>query len=599
MSGLRNRVLGACALGLIALSAPGRAQPVASAPDWELWTPPPVGARAPDFPLLPGESDKLSRAVGDVSTGYLVQARALPRPHPTLDVLDVQATRHLVYGTDDMIALLGRAAASVQARHPGSITYLGNIGAMGGGDIRWSVSHNVGRDADLAFFVTDEAGAPAVMPDLLALDDQGRYEGEHGVFVFDVPRNWSLVEGLIQAAGDQLQLIFVADWLRDKLLLWARASGADPKVIARARALMRQPRATLPHNDHFHVRLYCSPTDVASGCVNKGYQPWRDDHKAARKAALARAGAALKHEDPQVRVAGARRLGVLRARSHKRALVGALKDTAAPVRAAAARVLADLGTGGPELEGALKREAHPQVHLELLDALQRVGSSGAIRALIGQVQQGPEVLQVDPELSVNARALAAQHLARTQSARPVNALILALESEQPDVRASSAHALGMLTANRFLQDWHDASESARSAAVEQWRQWYAANRRKRRTQWVLEGLKQAGFKVRDLSKRDVWSLCRAVLGPEHVRYNAQLALMKISGHDARSLDWSPEDANFYWRRWFERRQRKYRIPRIPPDLSTQDGYQKFLKQQESKPVSSRRRRARKRARGGR
>lgn len=604
MNRLSIRMLGTFAVVLACVCMPGsaRVQPDITPDLFEVWMPPPIGAQSPDFPLLPGESDEVSRAVGDVSTGYLVHARPLPRPHPTLSVLDVQAQRHLIYGTDEMISMLERAATAVQTRHPGAITYLGNIGALGGGDIRWSVSHNVGRDADLAFFVTDEAGKPAVMPDLLVLDDEGRYEGEQGIFLFDVPRNWSLIEGLIQAAGDQLQLIFVADWLRDKLLLYGRASGANPKTLARAKALMRQPRATLPHNDHFHVRLYCSPIDVASGCINNGvYQPWRNGHKQARQSARKQALLALKHERAEIRVAGVRRLGVLRAYTDKSEVIALLKDQSPAVRASAVRVLADFNMGGAELAQALNTERAAHVHVELIDALRRVGSSSSVKALMRQVQQGPDVLRIDPDLSVNARVLAAQALARTKSTRPVNTLILALESKDPALRKASAQALNMLTAQRFLTDWEGSSEAQQLSAVGQWRQWYASNRRKRLKQWVIAGITEAGFKVKSLDKRDVWSLCRAVLGPEHIRYNAQLALMKISGHNARSLDWTPEDANFYWRRWFERRQRRYRLPRIPPDLSTRDGYQKFLKQKKakSKAVSSKSRRARKRARGGR
>ena len=208
--------------------------PAPPAPAAHRWAMPPIGADAPTIGLLPGEEPGHSRSIGDVSSGYLVGAVQVRFPHPHLAILSVQAERHLNYTSEEMMALLEAGAARVAARFPGAVTSLGNLGNPGGGDIPYSVSHNSGRDADVAFFVLDGQGQPARMPDLLPLDERGRYEGEHGVYQFDVPRNWALIEGFVaHGGGGQLQYIFVADWLRDALLEHAEATGLTPSTSSR------------------------------------------------------------------------------------------------------------------------------------------------------------------------------------------------------------------------------------------------------------------------------------------------------------------------------------------------------------------------------
>jgi penicillin-insensitive murein endopeptidase len=69
--------------------------------------------------------------------------------------------------------------------------------------------------------------------------------------------------------------IFVAEWLRVALLDHARAHGKDPWVVDRAARLLLQPGDSLPHDDHFHVRLACTLRERALGCVDGApLWPW-------------------------------------------------------------------------------------------------------------------------------------------------------------------------------------------------------------------------------------------------------------------------------------------------------------------------------------
>jgi HEAT repeat protein len=548
------------------------------------WVMPDVGARAPSFPLLPGEDAARSRSIGDVSSGYLVNAHQLRFPHPYIAILAVQSERHLNFTTDEMVELIEAGANHVQHTYPGSVTYIGNLGNKGGGDIPYSVSHNSGRDADVAFFVTDVEGNPAQMPDLLPLDKEGKYEGEHGIYIFDIPRNWALIEGFVLHSGNgRLQYIFVADWLRDMILEHARTSGADGEVIAAAARLMMQPRATLAHNDHFHLRIYCSEADVRSGCEDKGrFQPGYDSHRDALRDAEKQAREALTDEDADVRVNAARRLGLLGSRGAARDLQKRLEDNNPRVRAASARALATLNRGSKAIGEALEEEKDPRAHAEMLTALGEIGDRDAVRALSKRLTTSIELVLDEEHDPVDARMLVIDALAHMESKDPVKPLVELISSpdtpkehQTPDylprkraLQARAANALGLLTNQRFLQDWLTASEPQRQVAMAQWKGWLKENGKKRREEWLLTGFEQAGYPVKKVSGKYVWEICKAIEGEDHLSYNAQRVLMRMGKHYPASLTWSKADAYFYWRRWYERRYRRFGAPKIPAELST-------------------------------
>ena len=138
---------------------------------------PALGSKAPPFPYLPGEDEAVSRSLGTSSDGHLVAGKTLVLPLPYVAMLDEQSRRDLNHTTDRVLGILDRASAFVAGRHPGAVVYLGNMGRKGGGDIPYSISHNSGRDADIAFMVKGEDGLPAVMPTLLPRTSRGGTRG--------------------------------------------------------------------------------------------------------------------------------------------------------------------------------------------------------------------------------------------------------------------------------------------------------------------------------------------------------------------------------------------------------------------------------------
>ena len=97
---------------------------------------------------------------------------------------------------------------------------------------------------------------------------------------FDVRRNWALVRALLSDPDIEVQYMFVHARLRKLLLDQGQREHDDEELLDRAEALLKQPGDALPHDDHLHLRIYCSPSDRALGC--KDYGPlryWRKRYK--------------------------------------------------------------------------------------------------------------------------------------------------------------------------------------------------------------------------------------------------------------------------------------------------------------------------------
>lgn len=537
-------------------------------PSEEQWAMPDIEQRAPTFPYLPGESRDVSRSIGNTSHGWMSNSRRIPHPHPHLRVRSVQYERGLNYTSDSMLELIESAAAHVADKYPETPVPLGNFSAEGGGDIPYSVSHNNGRDGDLGIYVHDADGVSVEPDGFVSLDENGRYDGEHGEYYFDAARNWTLVEGLIRADDGRLQYIFISNPLKRKLLAEGRRQGAPGEILARARTLLHQPGGALPHSDHFHIRIYCSEIDVRSGCVDRGRKvAGYKSHRRARSQTIREAIEVLGADEAEARLAAVRRLGLLEARGAAAKIAERLDDDNPQVRAASARVLGNLGRAEGALAERLDGEEHPQVVVELISALGQIGNDAALEALVAELGESRPIELVG-ELDTDARAFVAEALVESESRQPVLALIDLLESDSRPARTSAARALRILTNHQMISADELGDDERAQTAAERWREWYEDKGHLDRDEWLACGFRDAGYEVDRLHVNNVWDLCRAVADDDHLSYNAQRVLMRLSGRTPASLSWSKEDANFYWRRWFERRWRHFGAPPIPEELST-------------------------------
>lgn len=545
----------------------------------DTWLMPDIDLQRPQFPYLPDEDRGVSRSIGNVVDGYLINSARLPLPHPHLVVLPIQFQRRLLFSTDEMIELVADAAQHVAKNFEGTVTHLGNFSAEGGGDIPYSVSHNSGRDADIAFFVVDAEGNPTNLPDLLPLKGDGTFIGEPDTpyhahaYYFDVPRNWAFIEGLLLSRAATIQYVFVSNPLRNLLLDYARKSNASPAIIARAQTILTQPGGALPHDDHFHIRIYCSESDMRSGCIDTGrLTPEFRSHVNSRNQTIAQAQKLLKSKDSDHRVAAVQRLAIMQATAAGNDIAKLLDDNEPRVRAASARALADLGGSkstafANALARQITREQDPQALAEQLAALGTLGGTTSSQAL-RKFLDHPRPVSILDTLNFDARTIAAGALVELEDVQPISSLIAMLSEENTDLRVQAARSLQILTNHQFGSDWHTSDPQTRQNAINSWKTWYESHKKMSRDQWLALGFQQAGFDVQRLSIQYVWEICRAISHADYLSYNAQRTLMRFSKREPDSLAWSKEDASFYWRRWFERRTAQFGTPPIPLELST-------------------------------
>jgi penicillin-insensitive murein endopeptidase len=220
-----------------------------------------------------------SRSIGPPQRGQLETPATIP-DDTALALMPSTIRRNARFGDEQLVAAIVRAARRVAERHPGSVLHVGDLSLPAGGSFAPHRSHTNGRDVDLAFYMADADGLPADRPVMARVDADGRVAG-HGAW-FDVRRNWLLLESLLRDPGVQVQWIFVARHLRERLLEHARMTGAEPLFIERAATVMAQPRDSSPHDDHYHVRVYCSRNDRVRGCLDAPpFHAWIDDHREA------------------------------------------------------------------------------------------------------------------------------------------------------------------------------------------------------------------------------------------------------------------------------------------------------------------------------
>mgnify|MGYP002630745527 CR=1 FL=1 len=566
-------------------------------------------------PFLDDEPSDVSVSVGTVTNGYLVEGRQLPLPGPTYAILERQRARSLMYGTDELIDALLYSADALYARH-GTLLWLGNIGRRRGGDIPYSVSHNSGRDADIAFCYTDPQGRPVDPPGLVHLDSEGFSEKYDGYYRFDAARTWTVVEALLTYEGVQVQYLFIANPLKRQLMAHARRSGVRPALLARADAILGQPGRAAPHNDHLHIRVYCSREDVAAGCENGGRThagvALFEGAKAKRVAQMV---ARLKDPVPEQRARAIERLTLLRARARTSDIARRLGDASPRVRSAAAKAVGAMGVQADvqALAARFEVEDVATVQRDLVYAAQDLGGVHAGRMLASVIEDtaydqrlagpmpprlvasfqrpddeefalvaegsetdvavdGPlfEGVVIDlSERELSVRLAAVEAAANLERPEPVPALIEALASADPVLRARAARALGRLTNHRFGVPWArpDLSQDDREHGVEAWRGWLAEHGKRNREFWLSLGFRQRGYDVRRIRVDEVWDIVPAIRDDDHLSYNAQRTLMRLSDHWPRSLNWSRADACWHWTRWFDKNRRKFRLPEAPPGLA--------------------------------
>ncbi|HEU5056306.1 MAG TPA: penicillin-insensitive murein endopeptidase [Kofleriaceae bacterium] len=221
--------------------------------------------------------DGTSLSFGPPNDGALIQPAALPVGGEGYQMPPTWAKRGLHFGTSELVAMVVHLGRDLKKRGVGRALAVGDLSRESGGPSAWHRSHQTGRDVDLIFFARDAAGTPIAADAMRRFGPDGASIADKPgdpVIYFDVAANWMLVRGLIDNRIADVQWIFISEDLKQLLIDHAIARGEPPAVIAAAAVLLHQPSRSLPHDDHMHVRVYCSPADVAFGCEEVGPYRW-------------------------------------------------------------------------------------------------------------------------------------------------------------------------------------------------------------------------------------------------------------------------------------------------------------------------------------
>lgn len=252
--------------------AVGEPQPPSEPPG-----PPPVPGGGPDPLTLDGS---YSTSIGSPNEGRLEGGVPLPLTGPGYRFTPRKKIERR-HGTVELVAALVRAATAVHEALPGSTLTFGDIGMPEGGDIVGHGSHRAGRDADVMFYLLDANDRPA---DGIAvpLDPEGEGTDYNDLadpsddvpLHLDLPRTWAFVAALLADDTVQIQQIYIVEHLRAMLLAYGKQHGAPAAILARFADVTCQPR--FPHDDHMHIRVFCTAEDIGKGCNDVApIYPWQ------------------------------------------------------------------------------------------------------------------------------------------------------------------------------------------------------------------------------------------------------------------------------------------------------------------------------------
>jgi penicillin-insensitive murein DD-endopeptidase len=266
----------------------------------------PVLARVVRAPARLAEAAR-SASTGEPNRGALRGGvRLAPSPH-----LFVRTSRRsATWGTAELVGLIERASAAVGSQHPGSRLVVGDLSRRNGGRVHPHRSHRSGRDADIGFYLVDDAGRPSEPPHFVHVGRDGCGELRGVRYCFDAARNYALMARMLADPVARVQYVFVAPDIRRRLVEEGERRRAPPEELERVRIATEPHSGSHSHRSHFHVRIYC-PSDDRPSCIDEPpYHAWYDGTPAPRVRHASRPA--------RVRRAIARRRASIRAAARRR-----------------------------------------------------------------------------------------------------------------------------------------------------------------------------------------------------------------------------------------------------------------------------------------
>lgn len=229
-----------------------------------------VPAAPPPAPPLTLPSPSSSTSIGHPAEGRIEGAAALPLTGPGFR-FNSNRDSNARFAAAEVIGAIARAAGVVEQALPGSELVVNDISLESGGPIDHHGSHRAGRDADILFYLLGDDGKPTpsvgapIDPEGIGFDYKDLAVKDDDLRVhFDAPRTWRFVAALLSDTEARVQRIFVVEHLRTRLLEEANKHPEDEAARQVFAEITCQP--SYPHDDHLHVRWFCSSEDLRLGC---------------------------------------------------------------------------------------------------------------------------------------------------------------------------------------------------------------------------------------------------------------------------------------------------------------------------------------------
>ncbi len=215
-------------------------------------------------------TDGTSVSIGKPSNGYLVDAKRLPDSGEGFKTQAIWKARGNRYGTDELLDLITGVGRRMARQVSDVKLVVADLSSQGGGAAKaWHRSHQSGRDADLVYYMRGADGKPWEADAMHVFGPDAKAKDGTGISV-DIPRTWLLVKALVTAPEARVQWVFMFEPIAAKLIEHATQIGEPEALIARARKTLKQPGDSARHDDHLHVRVYCSDRDKQFGCIDIG-----------------------------------------------------------------------------------------------------------------------------------------------------------------------------------------------------------------------------------------------------------------------------------------------------------------------------------------
>jgi len=491
---------------------------------------------------------KGSLSLGRTNGGSIVNAVDVPIRGRSYAFFSVISSRKSNFGTDEMARLIPRLARKVARQYPGSVLGVGNISVEEGGPIGQSVSHRSGRDVDLGIYALNRSGRRVNLRAFRKFEEDG-WDRQHK-YQFDTKRNLALVLAMLTDEHTEVQWIFIAEWLKRRLIAEAWEQAVSPHIIQVMETVLHQPGDSNPHHDHYHVRLYCSTDDRRHGCIERGpIWDWVDLGDANFQHYVSDLIEASHVRSNTWRGRIVRHLGRIRAIAAIPRLLELLDDPAGKVRKSALTALRSIGEpeSCPQLIAKLATVADARIATGLVRialALDHPQADGLSRDIL----HTPERVLLTGQLRTAGMVRSALYRLGIHGEAQDAAFILPfLKATTSRERRAAGTAMQRLTGTRYQgAETLDATQTF-------WMRFLSLYPANSRATWFVHSLRDEGIRI---SEPASWSDVPALISVlRHKRalvaHTASRLLTHITGHPIDPRARTPRNTQRAWRTFWK------------------------------------------------